>query len=88
MSTLRLTYKLILILPVAVRNGDLDQFNDVLKRYGTQFQSEKTYTLIIRLRHNVIKTGIRMISLSYSRSEGREIGGCGFTHGVVSLGYL
>ena len=35
--------------------------------YGKQFQTERTYTLIIRLRHNVIKTGIRMISLSYSR---------------------
>lgn len=52
---------------VAVRNGDLVQFGDVLDRYGAQFETEKTYTLIVRLRHNVIKTGIRMISLSYSR---------------------
>ena len=51
----------------AVRNGDLVKFSEVLDKYGQQFQSEKTYTLIIRLRHNVIKTGIRMISLSYSR---------------------
>ncbi len=62
----------------AVRNGDLKQFGRVLDEYGTKFQAEKTYTLIVRLRHNVIKTGIRMISLSYSRSgrgrEGREGG--------------
>ena len=51
----------------AVRNGDLVLFGEVLDKYGHQFQSEKTYTLIIRLRHNVIKTGIRIISLSYSR---------------------
>jgi len=51
----------------AVRNGDLVLFGDVLDKYGHQFQAEKTYTLIIRLRHNVIKTGIRIISLSYSR---------------------
>ena len=30
-------------------------------------QADHTYTLIIRLRHNVIKTAIRSISLSYSR---------------------
>lgn len=30
-------------------------------------QADHTYTLIIRLRHNVIKTAIRAISLSYSR---------------------
>ena len=52
---------------VAVRNGDLVQFNEVLERYGQQFQAERTYSLIVRLRHNVIKTGIRMVSLSYSR---------------------
>ena len=34
---------------------------------GSKFISEGTYTLIVRLRHNVIKTGVRMINLSYSR---------------------
>ena len=34
---------------------------------------ERTYTLIVRLRHNVIKTGIRMISLSYSRISLEDI---------------
>ena len=52
---------------VAVRTGNLPKFNQVLSQYGSKFQSEDTYTLIIRLRHNVIKTGVRMISLSYSR---------------------
>ena len=51
----------------AVRTGDLPKFNEVLAKFGPKFQSENTYTLIIRLRHNVIKTGVRMISLSYSR---------------------
>ena len=51
----------------AVRNGDLVKFGETLEQYGPRFQEEKTFTLIIRLRHNVIKTGIRMISLSYSR---------------------
>ena len=51
----------------AVHSGDVVRFNDVLKVSQAKFQQDKTYTLIIRLRHNVIKTGIRMISLSYSR---------------------
>ncbi|RUS22332.1 proteasome regulatory subunit C-terminal-domain-containing protein [Endogone sp. FLAS-F59071] len=57
----------------AVRVGDLTQFQEQLVRYGAGFQSDKTYTLILRLRHNVIKTGIRMISLSYSRISLRDI---------------
>ncbi|KAK2143025.1 hypothetical protein LSH36_886g00041 [Paralvinella palmiformis] len=51
----------------AVRTGNLARFNEVLEEYGSKFQAEGTYTLIIRLRHNVIKTGVRMINLSYSR---------------------
>ncbi|XP_070535762.1 26S proteasome non-ATPase regulatory subunit 3-like [Ptychodera flava] len=51
----------------AVRAGNLARFNEVLENFGSKFQAEDTYTLIIRLRHNVIKTGVRMINLSYSR---------------------
>jgi len=51
----------------AVRTGNLMLFNQVVDEFKEKFQVEKTYTLIIRLRHNVIKTGIRSISLSYSR---------------------
>lgn len=48
-------------------------FGRVLENYEDQFQNDHTYTLIIRLRHNVIKTGIRRISLSYSRISLRDI---------------
>ncbi|XP_072020122.1 26S proteasome non-ATPase regulatory subunit 3-like [Amphiura filiformis] len=51
----------------AVRTGNLGLFNKTLQSNTPKFQSEGTYTLIIRLHHNVIKTGVRMISLSYSR---------------------
>ncbi|XP_028401135.1 26S proteasome non-ATPase regulatory subunit 3-like [Dendronephthya gigantea] len=57
----------------AVLAGDLGQFNDVIMNYKDKFIAEKTYTLIIRLHHNVIKTGIRMISLSYSKISLEEI---------------
>ncbi|CAG8550280.1 21171_t:CDS:10 [Gigaspora rosea] len=57
----------------AVRIGDLSQFQETLAKYGEVFRADKTFTLILRLRHNVIKTGIRMISLSYSRISLRDI---------------
>lgn len=57
----------------AVLAGDLGQFNEVTVKYKEKFLAEKTYTLIIRLHHNVIKTGIRMISLSYSKISLEEI---------------
>ena len=62
-----------LILITAVRNGDLELFSNTLDLYGARFHSERTYTLIVRLRHNVIKTGVRMISLSYSRISLEDI---------------
>lgn len=51
----------------AVRAGNLSRFKEVLETFSERFQQEKTWSLIIRLRHNVIKTGIKMISLSYAK---------------------
>ncbi|MCL4134321.1 UNVERIFIED_CONTAM: hypothetical protein GTU68_029957, partial [Idotea baltica] len=51
----------------AVRLGNLQHFTSVLEQYKTKFQEDHTFMLILRLRHNVIKTGLRSISLSYSR---------------------
>jgi 26S proteasome regulatory subunit N3 len=44
-----------------------------LATHSAQFVEDKTYTLILRLRQNVIKTGIRQLSLSYSRISLRDI---------------
>ena len=50
-----------------MRTGNLARFNEVLGQYGEKFEAEGTATLIVRLRHNVIKTGVRMQNLSYAR---------------------
>lgn len=50
----------------AIRSGDIDLFQSVLNKYTDQFQADRTFTLILRLHHNVIKTAIRRISLAYS----------------------
>eukprot|EP00249_Psilotum_nudum_P008218 c21127_g1_i1 orf=200-1684(+) len=51
----------------AVRIGDLELFRRVADKYSTTFYSDRTHNLIVRLRHNVIRTGLRNISISYSR---------------------
>jgi len=57
----------------AVRVGDLDGFNMIVQEHNDTFRHDGTYTLILRLRQNVIKTGIRMMSLSYARISLRDI---------------
>jgi 26S proteasome regulatory subunit N3 len=58
---------------IAVRTGDLSQFQTALSTHIEQFTQDKTYTLILRLRHNVIKTGVRSLSLAYSLISLRDI---------------
>ncbi len=57
----------------AVRVGLLAEFEGAIKQHGETFRRDGTYTLILRLRQNVIKTGIRMMSLSYARISLRDI---------------
>ena len=39
----------------------------MVERQHKKFKADNTITLIHRLRHNVIKTGIRRISIAYSK---------------------
>ncbi|KAK6430628.1 26S proteasome non-ATPase regulatory subunit [Oleoguttula sp. CCFEE 5521] len=57
----------------AVRVGDLEAFLKCVETHSAQFRKDGTFTLIQRLRQNVIKTGVRMLSLSYSRISLRDI---------------
>jgi 26S proteasome regulatory subunit N3 len=61
------------LLVQAVRVGNLEDFETAIADHADTFQRDGTYTLILRLRQNVIKTGIRMMSLSYSRISLRDI---------------
>lgn len=57
----------------AVRVGKIDGFLSVVQTHNAIFRRDGTYTLILRLRQNVIKTGIRMMSLSYAKISLRDI---------------
>lgn len=57
----------------AVSSGDVNGFQNLTAKYNATFRADNTYTLILRLRQNVIKTGIRMMSLSYARISLRDM---------------
>ena len=57
----------------AIRIGDLKGFRQIVEANSESFRRDGTYTLILRLRQNVIKTGIRMMSLSYAKISLRDI---------------
>lgn len=56
-----------------VKSGDMDNFKKLLNKYQTIFQSDKNYTLIQRLRHTVIKFGLKKINISYSKISLKDI---------------
>jgi len=70
---LREALKPYLELTHAVRNGDVVQFAKVVELHKAVFQKDKNYTLVQRLGHNVLKTGLRKISVSYSRINLRDV---------------
>lgn len=57
----------------AVRMGNLQRFSEVLENFEQQFRNDHTFMLMFRLRHNVIKTAIRSIGLSYSHISSQDI---------------
>ena len=57
----------------AVKQGNLEEFRNVLQKNERVFIEDKNYTLIQRLRHVVIKIGLRKINLSYSRISLKDI---------------
>lgn len=57
----------------AVRLGDIKLFGEVLKKHEADFKRDDNFTLVSRLRQNVIKTGIRIISLSYAKISLKDI---------------
>ncbi|MES1908725.1 MAG: hypothetical protein MHM6MM_001601 [Cercozoa sp. M6MM] len=55
-----------LALAQAVRAGNLEDFAQCCTTHEETYRRDQTWSLVQRLRHNVIKTGLRNMSLSYS----------------------
>ncbi len=64
---LRNALKPYLMLTQAVRQGEIGAFQNTLEQFRGEFSRDRTLSLVLRLRHSVIKTGLRNISLSYSK---------------------
>ena len=45
----------------------MDKFKQLIDKYQKLFQADKVLTLIMRLKHTVIKFGLKKINISYSR---------------------
>lgn len=45
----------------------MELFRSVAEKFAGTFSTDRIHNLIVRLRHNVIRTGLRNISISYSR---------------------
>lgn len=57
----------------AVRVGDLVAFGAHVEAGSAVWEQDRVFSLITRLRNNVIKTGLRKINLSYSRISIEDI---------------
>jgi 26S proteasome regulatory subunit N3 len=56
-----------------VRVGDLLKFRKVVEEYSNVFKQDETYSLVQRIRQNVIRTGLKKISISYSKISLKDI---------------
>ncbi|KAL3229762.1 26S proteasome regulatory subunit RPN3 [Nakaseomyces bracarensis] len=57
----------------AVKLGDLKKFTSTITKYKQQLINDDNYQICVRLRSNVIKTGIRIISLTYKKISLKDI---------------
>ena len=53
--------------------GDVVAFNAVLAAHEAVFRRDLTLPRVVRLRQNVIKTGLKKISMTYSRISFADI---------------
>jgi len=50
----------------AVRSGELEKYSNVLATYQSTFNDDMNLSLVARLRHIVIKAGLKKINIAYS----------------------
>uniref|UniRef100_A0A0A9XNX0 Putative 26S proteasome non-ATPase regulatory subunit 3 n=1 Tax=Lygus hesperus TaxID=30085 RepID=A0A0A9XNX0_LYGHE len=56
-----------------VRFGQLGRFMSIVQQHKAGFEHDRTYSLILRVRQHVIKTGLRRICQAYSRISVRDV---------------
>ena len=56
-----------------VKSGDMETFKKILIKYEKIFIADKNYTLIMRLKHTVLKFGLKKLNISYSKISMKDI---------------
>ena len=51
----------------------MNTFNSVLLKYEKVFMQDKNYSLILRLKHTVLKFGLKKLNISYSKISMKDI---------------
>ena len=56
-----------------VNAGDMENFKKVLNDYQHVFVADKNFSLVQRLKHTVIKFGLKKLNISYSKISIKDI---------------
>lgn len=56
-----------------VKSGDMETFKNVVTKYEKIFRQDKNYSLIMRLKHTVLKFGLKKLNISYSKISMKDI---------------
>ena len=56
-----------------VKSGGMETFKKVLIKYEQVFIADKNYSLIARLKHTVLKFGLKKLNISYSKISLKDI---------------
>ena len=51
----------------------MDTFKKIIIKYEKIFIQDKNYSLIMRLRHTVLKFGLKKLNISYSKISMKDI---------------
>ena len=51
----------------------METFKKILNQYEKIFVADKNYTLIMRLKHTVLKFGLKKLNISYSKISIKDI---------------
>lgn len=56
-----------------VKQGDMERFKQLMTKFAGLFAADKNLSLVQRLKHTVIKFGLKKINIAYSRISLRDI---------------
>lgn len=51
----------------------MDTFKKIVTKYEQIFRQDKNYSLILRLKHTVLKFGLKKLNISYSKISLKDI---------------